>query len=177
VRPVCLPILLAVFSWLWIAAAGLGAREIALAATIATVLIAGFGLWLTMRGIRDQLWLQTFQEYTRRYSEIVRDLPSDSRRPGSGFTLDALDVEEHGRVLNAARAYLNLTSEEFFLHARGRIDDETWRIWKTGIIETVRLPWLQLAWHELEIEYAYFPEYCGFIGECLSTVPPAQGSD
>jgi hypothetical protein len=70
VRPVCAPILLAVFSWPWIAAADLGAREIALAATIAIVLIAGFGLWLTMRGIRDQLWLQTFQEYTRRYSEM-----------------------------------------------------------------------------------------------------------
>jgi hypothetical protein len=80
-------------------------------------------------------------------------------------------------VLNAARAYLNLTSEEFFLHARGRIDDETWRIWKTGIAETVRLPWLQLAWQVLEIEYAYFPEYCGFIDECPSPVSPAQGSD
>lgn len=154
--------------------ADFGARQIVLIATVATVLVALAGLWITLRGIRDQLWLQTFAEYTRRYSEIVRELPSESRRPGSAFSLDALNPDERGRVLNAARAYLNLTSEEFFLHSRGRIDDETWRIWKTGIAQTVRLPWLRLAWQELEIEYSYFEKYCRFIAECLAE--PALGS-
>ncbi len=154
--------------------ANFGTQEIVLLATVATVVLAGAGLWITLRGIRDQLWLQTFAEYTRRYSEIVRDLPSESRRPGSGFSLDALTPDERGRVLNAARAYLNLTSEEFFLHGRGRIDDETWRIWKTGIAETVRLPWLRLAWQELETEYSYFEDYCRFISECLAE--PAMGA-
>jgi len=151
-----------------IVVAAFGAREIVLVTTVATVVVAGVGLWITLRGIRDQLWLQTFQEYTRRYSEIVRDLPSDSRRPGSGFSLDALTAEERGRVLNAARAYLNLTSEEFFLHRRGRIDNETWEIWRTGISATIRLPWLQLAWQELEVEYSYFKDYCRFVAECLA---------
>ena len=152
--------------------AAAGAVEIILAATVATVVVAGVGLWITLRGIRDQLWLQTFQEYTRRYSEIVRDLPSDSRRPGSDFSLDNLDAEARGRVLNAARAYLNLTSEEFFLHRRGRIDDETWKIWKTGIVTTIRLPWLRVAWQELEVEYSYFEDYSRFVNECLAE-PPA----
>jgi len=153
--------------------ADFGTQEIVLLATVATVVLAGAGVWITLRGIRDQLWLQTFAEYTRRYSEIVRDLPSESRRPGSDFSLDALNPDERGRVLNAARAYLNLTSEEFFLHGRGRIDDETWRIWKTGIAQTVRLPWLALAWQELETEYLYFEDYCRFISECLAE--PALG--
>ena len=148
--------------------AGFGTQEIVVTATVATVVLASAGLLITLRGIRDQLWLQTFAEYTRRYAEIVRELPSESRRPGSGFSLDALGPDERGRILNAARGYLNLASEEFFLHGRGRIDNETWGIWKTGIAETVRLPWLQLAWQELEPEYTHFEDYCGFMRECVS---------
>jgi hypothetical protein len=148
--------------------AAFGAAEIGLAITVVTVILAGIGVYVTLRGIRDQLWLQTFAEYTRRYAEIVRELPSESRRPDGSFDLDTLATEDRGRVLNAARGYLNLTAEEYFLHKRGRIDHETWEIWKSGIVATMTLPWVRLAWTELEQEYMYFPEYCSFVSECMA---------
>jgi hypothetical protein len=138
-----------------------------IAALIGTAVTAA-ALFVTIQGMRNQLWLHTFSEYTRRYAEVVRDLPSDSRRPGSSFDLQALPADERDRVLNAARAYLNLTSEEFFLHSRGRIDDETWSIWRTGIEQTVRLPWLREAWVDLEPEYEYVPEFRRFLTRCLA---------
>jgi hypothetical protein len=131
-------------------------------------MLAAAGVCVSLRGIRDQLWLQTFAEYTRRYAEIVRELPSESRRTDGSFELDELDPEDRGRVLNAARGYLNLTAEEYFLHKRGRIDDETWRIWKSGIAATMGLPWVRLAWVELEPEYQYFEEFCAFVTECMA---------
>lgn len=145
----------------------LGWTDVGVIAALATAGVTAAGLLMTMRGISDQLWLHTFAEYTRRYADVVRDLPSEGRRPGSAFDIEQLAPDERGRVLNAARAYLNLTSEEFFLHSRGRIDDETWSIWRTGIEETVRLPWLRTAWGELEAEYTYVPEFTRFMELCL----------
>ena len=148
----------------------LGWAEIGVIAALATVGVTAAGLFATMRGVRNQLWLHTFAEYTRRYAEVVKDLPSEGRRPGSGFDIAKLPPHERDAVVNAARAYLNLTSEEYFLHSRNRIDDETWSIWRTGIEETVRLPWLQTAWRELQPEYAYVPDFCGFMDRCLADV-------
>ena len=99
-------------------------------ASVVGVIVAMAAAVIALRGVRDQLWLQTFAEYTRRYGEIARELPSEARDPGGRFVLTELDKAEQGRVLNIARAYLNLCSEEYFLHSRGKIDDETWRIWR-----------------------------------------------
>lgn len=145
-----------------------GWAETGAVAALGGTAVTAAALYATIRGMRDQLWLHTFSEYTRRYAEVVRDLPSEGRRPNSSFDIQALSDAERDRVHNAARAYLNLTSEEFFLHSRGRIDDETWSIWCAGIEQTVRLPWFRGAWADLEPEYAYVPEFGGFVNRCLS---------
>ncbi len=136
-------------------------------ATVTGVLVAAGALLVALKGVRDQLWLHTFSEYTRRYSDIVQGLPAESRRPGSHFSLEKLEPSERGRVLNAARGYLNLCSEEFYLHERGRIDDTTWAIWRQGMVETLRLPWMQETWSDLQAEYSYFDDFCIFIQTCI----------
>lgn len=110
------------------------AEKIVAIATVVGVLASLGAVAVSLRGLRDQLWLQTFAEYTRRYSDIVRELPSEARRPGGSFVFEELEPDEQGRMLNIARAYLNLCSEEYFLHSRGRIDDETWSIWREGMV-------------------------------------------
>ena len=156
-------------------------------ASVAGVIVAIATVVVALRGVRHQLWLQTFSEYTRRYGEIVRELPSEARRPGGRFVFDELDSEEQGRVLNIARAYLNLCSEEYFLHDRGRIDDETWTIWRAGIVEVLRAPWIQTTWTMLKPEYRFL-EFCSFLDECIiearavenasaaTTEPPGDGA-
>lgn len=142
-------------------------EQVIAVAKVGAVLLAGLAIFMTLRGLRAQLWLVTFAEYTRRYSEIVEDLPSDSRRPGGGFRLAELAPEQRGRVLNTVRAYLNLCSEEFYLQSRGKIDQETWGIWKSGIEDTVRLPWIQQSWEEMQAEYSYYPDFCRFMDDCV----------
>jgi hypothetical protein len=143
---------------------------VGLAAVLATAAL----VVVTLRGIRDQLWMTTFAEYTRRYSEIMDVLPFEARRPGGSFTLNGLQAQERERVLGAMRKYLNLCSEEFYLHAKGRIDRDTWAIWKTGIRDTIRLPCFQGAWTLLRPEYDYFPAFCGFI-DSLTKDGPLSG--
>jgi hypothetical protein len=144
-------------------------------ASVAGVIVALATVVVALRGVRDQLWLQTFSEYTRRYGEIVRELPSEARRPGGHFVFDELDTEEQGRVLNIARAYLNLCSEEYFLHSRGRIDDETWAIWQGGIVEVFRAPWIQSTWTMLKPEYDFF-EFCSFLDDCIDEARAAASA-
>jgi hypothetical protein len=129
----------------------------------ATVLL----VWVTLRGIREQLWLLTFSEYTRRYAEIVDMLPPDARRPGATFDFAALSPPERDRILTAMRRYLNLCSEERFLHSRGKIDATTWSIWRTGIRDTARLPCFQAAWTMLRSEYEYYTDFQAFMDELV----------
>lgn len=132
-------------------------------AEVGAVLAAGIAIFMTVRGLRDQLWLHTFSEYTKRHSEIVCDLPSESRRPHGDFDIDSIPREERERVLSAARGYFNLCSEELFLYHRGKIDKETWAIWRNGIVDTVRLPWIQGTWKLTKVEYSFFPNFCEFM--------------
>jgi hypothetical protein len=135
-------------------------------ASVAGVIVAILAVVFALRGVRDQLWLLTFSEYTRRYSEIVRELPSEARRPGGTFAFAELHPCEQGRVLNVARAYFNLCSEEYYLHTRGRIDDATWEIWRDGMIEVLRAPWSRTTWELLKPEYRFL-EFCEFFDDCV----------
>jgi len=134
---------------------------------VAAVLVAAFAIIVTLRGVRNQLWIIVFTEYTKRYSETVKDLPSEARRPNGKFDLSQLDGSDRDRVYNAMRSYLNLCSEEFYLHKKKRIDTETWEIWKLGIKDIMRLPWFRNTWDEIRGEYVYFDDFCRFMDECL----------
>lgn len=62
----------------------MSADAIVALAQVAAVLLAAFAIIVTLRGVRDQLWVIVFTEYTKRYAETVSDLP---RRP-AGRTAD-----------------------------------------------------------------------------------------
>jgi hypothetical protein len=45
----------------------MSAETLVLATGLATVAVTGVGVLVTLKSVRDQLWLQMFSEYTRRY--------------------------------------------------------------------------------------------------------------
>ena len=143
----------------------MSATDILVVCGIATVIVAMVAVFIEIKGVRDQLWLHTFAEYTRRYSEIAEKLPSESRHPEGHFSLEGLSQDRRDEIMNAARAYLNLCSEEFYLHDRGRVDDETWGIWQEGMQATFKLPWIQQTWTILRVEYESVPGFCEFLEE------------
>ena len=135
----------------------------------AAAFVALLGLIYEIRACRSQLWLQMFSEYTRRYADITDRLPAEARRLHGQFELADIDPVRVEDLCNGARAYLNLCAEEFYLHSRRRIDRQTWEIWKTGIRETARLPWIQQTWPLLAAEYQYYPDFATFFADCVES--------
>lgn len=150
----------------------MSADAIVALAQVAAVLVAAFAIVVTLKGLRNQLWVVVFTEYTKRYADIVKDLPSEARRPNGQFDLTKLSGDDHERAYNAMRGYLNLCSEEFFLHKKGRIDDETWRIWTLGMEDTMRPPWFRKTWEEIKDEYVYLKGFNEFMDDCLEEKAP-----
>jgi hypothetical protein len=133
------------------------------AVQIAAVVVAAAALIVTLRGVRRQLWLSTFADYTKRYSEIVDEIPLAARlRPGS-FSLAMLDGQERERVVCVAVRYLNLCSEEFHLHSEGIIDARTWRIWESEMKSFLERRWIAEAWVMIRAEYDSYPEFHSFV--------------
>lgn len=144
---------------------------------VAAVAIAAAAILSSVQGLKNHLWLLTFAEYTRRYSDIMEAMPFEARRPGGNFVLENLPTNEQQAVLGAIRNYLNLCSEELYLHRRNKVDDETWRIWNSGMREVVQLPSFRDAWAVMRIEYLYFPEFCSFMDGLATGQSPARSSD
>lgn len=136
-------------------------------ANVAAVAVGAVAIIAALNGVRNELWMITFAEYTRRYDTIMNELPFEARHPGGDFLLDRLQSSERTRVLGTVRRYLNLCSEELYLRKRKKIDRQTWSIWQTGIKDTMRLPGFTGAWDLLRVEYDYFPEFCAFMDNLM----------
>jgi hypothetical protein len=143
-------------------------EDIAALAQVAAVLVATIAILVSLKGIRDQLWMFTYAEYTRRFAEIMDALPFQARRPGGRFDLESLPVAEQECILGVMRRYLNLCSEEYYLFQRGKIDKKTWAIWTNGIRDTVRLPCFLSTWAALRMEYEYVAGFCDFMDRLCS---------
>lgn len=147
---------------------------------VGSVAIGATAVVVTFRGIRDQLWLATFTEYTRRYSEIMSALPFEARRPDGSFDLSAEPVEVKQRYLSTMREYFNLCSEELYLFRRGRVDRDTWDIWKAGIGEVARFPCFSVAWNTLRTEYLSFASFVEFMDDLVARqldTPASEGGE
>jgi hypothetical protein len=132
------------------------------------LIAAAAGVWVRLRGIQNQLWLQAFTEYTRRYADAMANMPFEARHPGPPSELTSLDEETRKSTLTAMRRYFNLCSEELYLHERGRIDKETWVIWRTGIQESARWPYFAGSWVFLRDEYAPYQSFCDFMDDIVN---------
>jgi hypothetical protein len=134
---------------------------------VVSIAVAGAAVFFAVTGVGDQLRLQTFSEYTRRYGDIFGSLSSAARDPHADFSLEELEPTERDRHLNIARSYFNLCSEEFYLHRRGRIDRDTWGIWCRGMRDTMRSSWLRTTWDKIQDEYTYVDEFVDFFDETI----------
>jgi hypothetical protein len=70
-------------------------------------------------------------------------------------------------VLAVFREYLNLCSEEKWLHDQKRIDNPTWKIWKFGMRDVTRFPPFREAWSQLEPEYDAYQDFQEFVNQTL----------
>jgi hypothetical protein len=137
------------------------------AASLATVAVSALAIFAGLKSVRDQMRVTVFLEYTERYAKIMQEMPYQAREPGSHYQLASQSSEERRRVLAVFREYLNLCSEEKWLHDQKRIDRPTWNIWECGMQDVARFPSFREAWSVLEPEYSGYKDFQNFVKTSL----------
>ncbi len=137
----------------------MSAEVVVAVAELAAVVVGVGALWVTLGGIKNQLWILTFTEYTKRYSEAMTAMPAGVRRRENAVDIDALPEQERERLLACFRNYFNLCSEEYYLFKNKKIDAATWSIWEDGMESVVCCPSFRQGWSALREEYESFPQF------------------
>lgn len=138
---------------------------------VATILGLVFSIWSNTRQFNDlknQIRLQVFADYTKRYQEIKFRFPSAIY--SAGFELVKLDDESKEDVLRSVRAYFDLCSEEFFLAEKKMIDQNVWNMWKDEILESMTRPIFQQVWKKIESEYETYPAFVTFVNAARQNI-------
>lgn len=156
--------------------------------TTAAIVSAGFSAalvvataWIaiaTLRGVRAQMHVLTFTEYTRRYAEIASALPWDAASPSCSVEPAKMPEQEREQLLRTMRRYFNICWEELHLHRTAKIDDATWKIWDAGIQDSLRSGCFRSSWVLLRSEYDYgglgheFVEFIDARAGATAVTPP-----
>jgi hypothetical protein len=92
----------------------------------------------------QELKLTHYGEYTKRYQDILINLPSNIGT--SDFKLSSLAKPQKEKTLVYMRAYFDLCYEEWDLHNRGLIDQNDWEVWKDGMTKSLIRPAFRESW-------------------------------
>lgn len=141
-------------------------------ASLAAVVVSALAIFAGLNSVRDQLRITVFLEYTKRYSKIMQHVPFEAREPGGHYRLASQSESERFRILSVFREYLNMCSEEKWLHDHRRIDHATWRIWVHGMRDAACLPSFRDAWQILYQEYGAYADFQDFVNELISNTLP-----
>lgn len=126
------------------------------AAIIVSAVLNRQSIKASMDMVKVQNQIQMFAEYTRRYQDIIMNMPNSVYEDKE--TLDK-------NVLRYMSLYFNLCSEEFDLHSKGIISPDVWSKWLTGFKNTMQHRIYQLAWqHEKE---HYDSAFCSFFDNLI----------
>jgi hypothetical protein len=125
-------------------------------ATAAALVLA----YITYKGSTSA---QVFMEYTRRYGEVLASFPDGELAARAAF--DHHPPPPSPALTTAVLRYLNLCSEEFYMHQRGMLADRVWHIWEGEIRRKLATPLLVREWSALEDEFVTFPEFRAFVAE------------
>lgn len=129
-----------------------------------TLLVAVGGLWLVLRQIRqvnEQLFLQHFSDYTKRYQEIVLEFPESINEQ----SFDLANDPKHDYVMRQMRAYADLCFEEWFLHSNFSIHPKIWATWNDGMDTAFSKRAFRDAWAAIKKHTKYGPAFEAFIDE------------
>lgn len=132
---------------------------ITLVITAITVIVASRIGISQLRKLTEQQKLGVFMNYTGRYSKIVESLPGEaSERDTELGVLIGLEPQ----VMASMRQFFDLCSEEYFLHARGLIDQDVWVVWEKGMNYHMSRKGYREAWALVRDE-GYDDEFKKFI--------------
>ncbi|MFK5948941.1 MAG: hypothetical protein QM500_09270 [Methylococcales bacterium] len=143
------------------------ATIIAAIAAVIAIIITIMSLRTSIVQFKDQLQLTVFSDYTKRYQEIMLNFPESINE--IDFNFDNLG-ENKDRTLRYMRAYFDLCSEEYFLHSQGKIGDNTWKEWKSGIEYAFSKTAFIKGWEIVSLDTGYYPEFVKFVDEVMMRI-------
>ncbi len=111
--------------------------------------------------MNQQLQIQQFSDYTKRYQEIVLRFPENINR--KDFSLEALSVDEYRSVMRNMRAYFDLSFEEWHLNQRGFLHAETWQVWRGGMKTAMGKAAFVAAWEKIRLDTEFGEPFDSFI--------------
>jgi hypothetical protein len=120
---------------------------------LVTIIIA----FIQFNLFKKQQRLLFFAEYTKRYQEIMLNLPASIAN--DDFNINQLNSPEKDNYLKYMRAYFDLCSEEYNLFLNGYIDKEIWSNWEQGIKYSMSKHAFIQAWNIIELNSDYYPDY------------------
>lgn len=135
--------------------------------TAISLIVGLIALFHQVRSTRRQVELQNFTEYTRRYQEIVLNLPQTINSPDFDF-LDLSD-ELRDKSLRFMRAYYDLCSEEHYLNKNGLVDQNVWELWSDGMCAAFKKRAFRDAWDLIQKDSYFsndFSQYVEVIRRC-----------
>ena len=147
---------------------------------IITATCSGFGmlaytiisLRTSVEQFNEQIQMNVFMDYTKRYQEIVLNFPKSINNKNFDYEKIDADIEKNMKIkektLRYMRAYFDLCSEEYFLHNEGKIDDNTWREWESGIKYTFSKTAFKKGWKIISLDVKYYPKFFNFVEEEMS---------
>lgn len=134
-------------------------------ATISGVGVAIVAVWMQMRKLSEQLMIQQFSDYTKRYQEIILRFPENINE--ASFVLSS--HPKSTRTMRYMRAYFDLCFEEWYLNQRGLIDKEIWKVWKGGMEAALSKPAFGQAWGKIKQDTSFGKDFEGYVG-CMLPV-------
>ncbi len=108
--------------------------------------------------IRQDLQNKFFQDYTKRYYDIMSKLPFEVHTQEYDF--NSLDKDKT-EVLKYIMLYFDLCSEEYHLFLERKISKKVWNEWKSGIENNFRKKAFINAWQVLIAKNytQYYPNF------------------
>jgi hypothetical protein len=140
--------------------------------SIAAILSAAAALAAVVHAattFRRNAELQAFLVLTGRYEDIMEAFPVSAR------TLDEWPSGTDADLSLRLR-YLNLCSEEFYLHRRGLLSDRVWKIWEAEMRATLASPAYIEAWAALASRFDSYPEFTSFVFSTQGADQPLPAS-
>jgi hypothetical protein len=152
----------------WIALGGAIGSIAAAGATLALVLVGRKTLRSQLAQIEEQTRISNEQalvgylsEYTKRYQEIVINLPEEINEP----TFDMANHPDRKATMRFMRAYIDLCYEEWFLHNGNYLGEELWGIWSDGIATAMSKTAFRDAWDVIKADSKYDHAFTSFLSQ------------
>lgn len=121
-------------------------------------LIATGAVLYSLIVLRNQLRLQVFLEYTRRFDDI-QFAPEHFN-----IIWTEMSPEQSTAAQVAFRKYFDLCSQEWWLNQTGKIESGVWKVWSRGIEETINSRGGSFAWGQMRSSYgAVFPGFSSYV--------------